>query len=66
MSEQQQQQQQQPPPSEIENEPETETKVELTAEGCYVALTHDPLDVKAIMDRVRSPEAGAIVLFAGE
>jgi len=56
--------QQQPPPPETENE--TQTKLELTAEGCYVALTHDPLDVKAIMDRVRSPEAGAIVLFAGE
>lgn len=32
---------------------------------CYVALTHDHLDAKAIMDRVRSPKAGAIVLFAG-
>lgn len=38
---------------------------ELSAEGCYVALTHDSLDAKAIMDRVRSPAAGAIVVFAG-
>ena len=38
---------------------------ELSEENCYVALTHDYLDAKAIMDRVRSPKAGAIVLFAG-
>ncbi|SPO00213.1 related to molybdopterin synthase large subunit [Cephalotrichum gorgonifer] len=34
-------------------------------DGCYVALTENPLDAKAIMDKVRSPAAGAIVLFAG-
>ncbi|KAF3765029.1 Molybdopterin biosynthesis MoaE [Cryphonectria parasitica EP155] len=33
--------------------------------GIYVALTRNVLDPKSIMDRVRSPEAGAIVLFAG-
>jgi molybdopterin synthase catalytic subunit len=33
--------------------------------NCYVALTHDHLDVLDIMNRVRSPKAGAIVLFAG-
>lgn len=38
---------------------------ELSEEQCYVALTYDHLDAKAIMDRVRSPKAGAIVLFAG-
>lgn len=38
---------------------------ELQEDDCYVALTHDHLDGKAIMDRVRSPKAGAIVLFAG-
>ena len=38
---------------------------ELWEDGCYVALTHDHLDAKAMMDRVRSPKAGAIVLFAG-
>ena len=38
---------------------------ELSEGHCYVALTHDHLDAKAIMDRVRSPKAGAIVLFAG-
>ncbi|CZR58453.1 related to molybdopterin synthase large subunit [Phialocephala subalpina] len=38
---------------------------ELQEEDCYVALTHDNLDAKSMMDRVRSPKAGAIVLFAG-
>ncbi|CAK7229942.1 hypothetical protein SBRCBS47491_007421 [Sporothrix bragantina] len=37
----------------------------LTADGCYVALTGAPLDVTALLDRVRSPKAGANVLFAG-
>ena len=39
---------------------------ELEAEGSYVALTHDHLNAQSIMDRVRSPQAGAIVLFAGK
>ncbi|KAK0111268.1 Molybdopterin synthase catalytic subunit [Cadophora gregata] len=38
---------------------------ELEENGCYVALTDDSLDAKSMMDRVRSPKAGAIVLFAG-
>ncbi|KAF5687413.1 molybdopterin synthase catalytic subunit [Fusarium denticulatum] len=38
---------------------------ELSEQDCYVALTHDHLNVQATMDRVRSPSAGAIVLFAG-
>lgn len=38
---------------------------ELSEQNCYVALTHDHLNAQAIMDRVRSPSAGAIVLFAG-
>lgn len=37
----------------------------LTSEGCYVALTLSHLDIPSMMDRVRSPEAGAIVIFAG-
>ncbi|KAK0655834.1 Molybdopterin biosynthesis MoaE [Cercophora newfieldiana] len=37
----------------------------LTAEGCYVALTSSNLSYEDIIDRVRSPEAGAIVLFSG-
>ncbi|KAK1758617.1 Molybdopterin synthase catalytic subunit [Echria macrotheca] len=37
----------------------------LTEEGCYVALTDSPLSIIPIIDRVRSPKAGAIVLFAG-
>ncbi|KAF5232248.1 hypothetical protein FANTH_13056 [Fusarium anthophilum] len=38
---------------------------ELSEQDCYVALIHDHLNAQAIMDRVRSPSAGAIVLFAG-
>jgi molybdopterin synthase catalytic subunit len=38
---------------------------ELHDDGCYAALTHDYLNVQEIMDRVRSPLAGAIVMFAG-
>lgn len=37
----------------------------LSSPGIYVGLTHDPLDPKPIMDKVRSPQAGATVLFAG-
>lgn len=37
----------------------------LESPGIYVALTHDTLDAKPIMDKVRSPQAGATVLFAG-
>ena len=39
---------------------------EVSEEGCFVALTYDHLQIQDIMDRVRSPQAGAIVLFAGE
>jgi molybdopterin synthase catalytic subunit len=39
---------------------------ELQENECYVGLTHDHLNVQNVMDRVRSPEAGAIVLFAGK
>ena len=38
---------------------------ELSEDICHVSLTHDHLDVPKIMDTVRSPAAGAIVLFAG-
>ncbi|KAI5917266.1 Molybdopterin biosynthesis MoaE [Camillea tinctor] len=38
---------------------------ELNEDGCFVALTRNHLQVQAIVDRVRSPQAGAIVLFAG-
>jgi molybdopterin synthase catalytic subunit len=39
--------------------------LERSADGCYVALTHDLLNMQQVTDRVRSPAAGAIVLFAG-
>jgi molybdopterin synthase catalytic subunit len=45
--------------------PKDVTTVERSEGNCYVALTHDHLDVLKIMDLVRSPKAGAIVLFAG-
>jgi hypothetical protein len=38
---------------------------ELSEANCYVALTHDHLNAQVMMDKVRSPKAGAIVLFAG-
>ncbi|KAG5922905.1 hypothetical protein E4U42_005160 [Claviceps africana] len=38
---------------------------ELSHDTCHVALTTDHLSPQAVMDRVRSPGAGAIVLFAG-
>jgi hypothetical protein len=31
----------------------------------HVALTYEPLDAASHMARVRSPKAGAVVLFAG-
>ena len=34
-------------------------------EGISVALTHDTLSPTLIMNKVKSPKAGAIVLFAG-
>lgn len=40
-------------------------KADDAADNCYVALSEGPLDVAAIMQRVRSPKAGANVLFAG-
>ncbi|KAF6831801.1 molybdenum cofactor synthesis protein 2b [Colletotrichum musicola] len=38
---------------------------EVSEGACYVALTYDTLDAADIMNRVRSPQAGAIVLFSG-
>ncbi|KAK0729945.1 Molybdopterin biosynthesis MoaE [Lasiosphaeris hirsuta] len=38
---------------------------ELQDDVCYVALTWGHLNVQDMMNRVRSPAAGAIVLFAG-
>ncbi|SMQ56325.1 unnamed protein product [Zymoseptoria tritici ST99CH_3D7] len=37
----------------------------LTEPNIYVSLTYDPLDATAQMARVKSPQAGAVVLFAG-
>ncbi|KAL5606682.1 hypothetical protein BROUX41_003078 [Berkeleyomyces rouxiae] len=38
---------------------------ELSEGLCYVGFTFNHLSVKDAMDRVRSPQAGAIVVFAG-
>jgi len=38
---------------------------QLVDEGVSVSLTHSPLNVLSTMAFVRSPKAGAIVLFAG-
>ncbi|KAK1833151.1 Molybdopterin synthase catalytic subunit [Podospora conica] len=58
--------QQDPPPNHTPHQPPlTPDPSTLTSEGCYVALTLSPLSVPSLMDRVRSPAAGAIVIFAG-
>lgn len=41
-------------------------ETEISESNCYVALSNSFLDVKSVMDRVRSSKAGAIVLFAGK
>jgi molybdopterin synthase catalytic subunit len=41
-------------------------ETELAGDGCFVALTHDLLNIQEVIDRVRSPTAGAIVMFAGQ
>ncbi|RFU75837.1 molybdopterin synthase catalytic subunit [Trichoderma arundinaceum] len=38
---------------------------EMSEQGCYVGLTHAYLNIQDAIDKVRSPMAGAIVLFAG-
>lgn len=37
----------------------------LTDENVYVSLTYEPLDTNQALSRVKSPKAGAVVLFAG-
>lgn len=39
---------------------------DLNEQDCWVGLTHSHLDVQTVMDKVRNPQAGAIVLFAGK
>ncbi|KAK4659889.1 Molybdopterin synthase catalytic subunit [Podospora pseudocomata] len=47
------------------NPPPPEGESSISLPGIYVSLTDLPLDILSIMDKVRSPEAGAIVTFAG-
>jgi len=44
---------------------DTHTTHTLTEPNIHVALTHDPLDIPSTLNRIKSPKAGAIVLFAG-
>jgi hypothetical protein len=37
----------------------------LNEQNVYVSLTYDELNAKTTMDRVKSPKAGAVVLFSG-
>jgi len=46
-------------------EADQEDPQQLVGEGVSVSLTHSPLNVLSTMTSVRSPKAGAIVLFAG-
>lgn len=54
----------QPPAQEGEQGPWTET-VRTPDALATVTLTHAPLSASAVLDAVRSPAAGALVLFAG-
>jgi len=38
----------------------------LHEQDVFVSLTYDELDAKTTMDRVKSPKAGAVVLFSGK
>ncbi|KAI9784495.1 MAG: Molybdopterin synthase catalytic subunit [Peltula sp. TS41687] len=53
------------PAQETSRDEEQQHELSRAKGSIYVALTHAPLDLQSIMDRVRSPKAGAIVLFAG-
>lgn len=37
----------------------------VSVDNVHVELTYEPLNITATLDRVRSPKAGALVLFAG-
>ncbi|KAK3990286.1 Molybdopterin synthase catalytic subunit [Cladorrhinum sp. PSN332] len=52
--------QEQQPPSTVPSDTQS-----LTQPNIYVALTPSPLNPLTILNKVRSPSAGAIVLFAG-
>ncbi|KAH8152913.1 uncharacterized protein LAJ45_03139 [Morchella importuna] len=45
--------------------PETAQSQSLSEAGIHVELTHSTLDITATLARVRSPKAGALILFAG-
>lgn len=37
----------------------------LSESNIYVSLTNEPIDASVTLARVKSPKAGAVVLFAG-
>lgn len=39
---------------------------EIKEDGIYIGLTSSVLEINRVIDHVRSPKAGAIVLFAGK
>ncbi|KAK4137047.1 Molybdopterin biosynthesis MoaE [Trichocladium antarcticum] len=45
--------------------PDSPAESHLSQQNCHVALTHGPLNLQTITDLIRSPQAGAIVIFAG-
>jgi hypothetical protein len=51
--------------AEASNPVEDAKPMYLDDEDIHVELTYDHLDITTIMAKVKSPKAGAIVLFAG-
>lgn len=54
-----------PPPVEKMDLSSTPQSQSLSEENIHVELTHEPLSITGTLNRVRSPKAGALVLFAG-
>jgi hypothetical protein len=44
----------------------TSSPTKLEEESIHVEITYDHLNINSIISQVKSPKAGAIVLFAGE
>lgn len=44
---------------------ESQAPQQLTDENILVSLTNTPLDILPVISSVKSPKAGAVVLFAG-
>lgn len=44
---------------------QSDTEMSREGDGVYVGLTNDALELISIVNRVKSPKAGAIVTFSG-